>query len=176
MSRVSNLVMRARFGVWSARAGQPIHRAYASRGFRLTAQRGSRFDIGPHTVFERQCSVHLEGQLEIGSECFFNEGLHLVCVEKVTIGNRVRCGERVSIHDENHVFEPWPGGDRAQMTSASVSIGDDVWLGANVTVLPGASIGAGTVVGANSVVRGEIPAGVLAAGIPARVIRALTAG
>lgn len=176
MSRVSNLIMRARFGAWSSRVGWPIRHAYASRGFRLTTKRGSRLNIGPHTLFERQCSVTIEGHLEIGSDCFFNEGLHLVCVKNVSIGNRVRCGERVSIHDENHVFEPWPSGDRAQLTTDPVCIGDDVWLGANVVVLPGASIGAGTVIGANSVVRGEIPPGVLAAGVPARVVRQLTSG
>jgi acetyltransferase-like isoleucine patch superfamily enzyme len=57
--------------------------------------------------------------------------------------------------------------------SLPVTIGDDVWLGANVLVLKGARIGAGSSIAANSVVTGEIPPGVLAGGVPARVIRPL---
>jgi maltose O-acetyltransferase len=57
-----------------------------------------------------------------------------------------------------------------------VTIGDDVWLGGNVVVCPGVTIGNGSVIGAGSVVTKDIPAGVLAAGNPARVIRTLIEG
>lgn len=57
------------------------------------------------------------------------------------------------------------GGDREP-----VRIGDDVWIGARVTILPGADIGNGAVIGAGSVVRGKIPPMVVAAGNPARVV------
>ena len=54
------------------------------------------------------------------------------------------------------------------------TIGNNVWIGANVTVLPGVSIGSDTVIGAGSVVNHDIPSGVIAAGVPCRVIRQIT--
>ena len=55
-----------------------------------------------------------------------------------------------------------------------ITVGNNVWIGANVTVLPGVSIGDDAVIGAGSVVTKNIPSGVLAAGNPCRVIRELT--
>lgn len=55
-----------------------------------------------------------------------------------------------------------------------ITVGDDVWIGANVTVLPGVTIGSNTVIGAGSVVTKDIPSGVIAFGNPCRVIRNIT--
>ncbi len=60
------------------------------------------------------------------------------------------------------------------MTSAPITLEDNVWLGANVTVCGGVKIGAGSIIGAGSVVTKDIPAGVIAAGVPCRVIREIT--
>ena len=57
------------------------------------------------------------------------------------------------------------------MRALPITIGDDVWIAANVVVLPGVTIGRGAVIGAGSVVTKDVPAGVLAAGNPCRVIR-----
>lgn len=87
----------------------------------------------------------------------------------------MRFGERVSIHDSDHEFEPVPisAEMRDASSSSPISIGDRVWIGANSVILRGASIGADSVIAAGSVVRGSIPPGVLAAGVPAKVIRPL---
>ena len=63
---------------------------------------------------------------------------------------------------------------QARAGAEPVVIEDDVWLGARVTVLPGARIGRGSVVGAHAVVRGVIPLAALAVGVPARVVRRLS--
>ena len=55
-----------------------------------------------------------------------------------------------------------------------ITVGDNVWIGANVSVLPGVSIGSDTIIGAGSVVNKDIPDGVIAAGVPCRVIRRIT--
>ena len=55
-----------------------------------------------------------------------------------------------------------------------ITVGDDVWIGANVSVLPGVTIGSNTIIGAGSVVNKDIPGGVVAAGNPCRVIRKIT--
>ena len=60
------------------------------------------------------------------------------------------------------------------MLTAPITVGDDVWIGANVTVLMGVTIGSGSVIGAGSVVTRDIPGGVIAAGSPCRVLREIT--
>ena len=96
--------------------------------------------------------------------------------ERVTIGSDCLIAAGVQIIDANgHELAPANPSDRLTATDKPrpVEIGDAVWIGMNAVVLPGAKIGSGSVIGANSVVSGEIPANVLAAGQPARVIRQL---
>jgi maltose O-acetyltransferase len=71
-----------------------------------------------------------------------------------------------------HPLEPEPRRDKLEGT-APITLGDNVWLGGGVIVLPGVSIGDNTVVGAGAVVSRDLPANVIAAGVPARVTRAL---
>ena len=67
-----------------------------------------------------------------------------------------------------------PSQRNRMLTSAPITLGENVWLGANVTVVGGVSIGDGSVIGAGSVVTKDIPAGVIAAGSPCKVIREIT--
>jgi acetyltransferase-like isoleucine patch superfamily enzyme len=123
-------------------------------------------------------SAYIRAPVRLGTGVFINRWCYLSAFAGIDIGDRVQIGERVSFHDENHIYEPTDRvlGARGTYATAPIRIGDDVWIGANVVVTAGASIGTGTVVGANSVVRGELPDHVLAAGVPARVIRALDRG
>ena len=106
-------------------------------------------------------------ELTIGEGCGFS-GTVIACARRITIGRNVRCGANTLINDTDwHDDDPRTGPD------APVEIGDNVWLGVNVTILKGVTIGAGTLVGAGSLVTKSLPAGVVAAGVPARVIRAI---
>ena len=67
-----------------------------------------------------------------------------------------------------------PGKEQRGWKSLPITVGDNVWIGANVSVLPGVSIGSNTIIGAGSVVNKDIPDGVIAAGVPCRVIRRIT--
>lgn len=87
------------------------------------------------------------------------------------IGDNTFMGNQVMVLTATH--QPLPLELRAEVRTAPVRIGSDVWLASRVMVLPGASIGDGSVVAAGSVVTTNIPAGVLAAGIPAKAIRVL---
>ena len=104
------------------------------------------------------------GRLRVGRGAIVNFGTLLHASLAVTIGDDVTIGPYSIVADTD-----LPGGADAR----PITIGDGAWLAGRVTVRPGARIGAGTVVAAGSVVEGELPAGVLAGGIPARVLRPL---
>lgn len=105
-------------------------------------------------------------RLELGGGSFLNAGCLVFAATSVTLGERCNVAWGVTIMDTDfHVADP----DRPRM--APVHIGDDVWLGADVLVLQGSTIGSGSVVGARSVVRGRVPERSLAVGQPAEVVR-----
>ena len=111
-------------------------------------------------------------QTFVGARCFANWGLISLDVAIVTIGDDVQLGPNVQLLTATHPLEPGPR--RAQWEAAEpIAIGDNVWLGGGVIVCPGVTIGADTVVGAGAVVVRDLPAGVVAVGSPARVLRAL---
>jgi acetyltransferase-like isoleucine patch superfamily enzyme len=120
-------------------------------------------------------TLAVEGELTLGDDVFLGRGTHITCFHRVAIGSGTRFGERVSVHDENHVMEPLADREarRTAYEVAPVTIGERVWLAANVVVLAGVTIGDDTVVAAGSVVVRDLPAGVLAAGVPAAVLRPL---
>lgn len=110
--------------------------------------------------------------LEIGARTLVNYGTSIAAHERVSIGARCLIGTHVNIFDNDfHRLEP----ERRFETPPSrpVVLEDDVWLGARVIVLPGVTIGAGSCIGAGSVVNADVPPRSLAAGVPARVIRTL---
>ena len=103
-------------------------------------------------------------RLEMGDQVVINFGTVLAARSHVRLGDRVSVGPYCVVAD----FELPQGGE-----ARPIELGDGVWLAGRVTVLPGTKIGAGSVITAGSVVSGEIPAGVVAGGVPARVLRRL---
>jgi acetyltransferase-like isoleucine patch superfamily enzyme len=114
-------------------------------------------------------TVRKNAALIVGDDVYMNSGVTIEACHEVRIGNRVLMAPLVSIIDDNR-HETEPG---SILYKGPVVIGDNVWLARNVAVIPGASIGDGCVVAANSVVSTDIPPNSLAAGAPARVIRKL---
>jgi acetyltransferase-like isoleucine patch superfamily enzyme len=111
-----------------------------------------------------------QGRIEIEDGVYINYGTLVSAQERVRIGANVMVGNYSIIADTDipGIAEP-PGAP--VMKARPVEIGEGAWLAARVTVLPGARIGAGAVIAAGSVVAGEIPAGAVAGGIPARVLK-----
>jgi maltose O-acetyltransferase len=108
----------------------------------------------------------------IGARTFVNFGLVALDVAPITVGDDVQIGPRVQLLTPTHPLEPEPR--RAKWEAAKpVTIGDNVWLGGGVIVCPGVTVGRDTVVGAGAVVTRDLPAGVLAVGNPARIVRPL---
>jgi acetyltransferase-like isoleucine patch superfamily enzyme/coenzyme F420-reducing hydrogenase beta subunit len=107
------------------------------------------------------------GKLVIGDGAC-NVGLTVMCAKEITVGNGVRIGRNVSIRDWNgpHVII-----DDTYVNHAPVKIEDHVWLCTGCTILPGVTIGKGSVVGAGAIVTKDVPPKSFVAGIPAKVVK-----
>lgn len=110
--------------------------------------------------------------IELGAGTKINFDCMLLDCAPIVLGEDVMLGPRCQLFTANHPYEPQLR--RALWEYARpITLGDRVWLGGGVTVLPGVTIGEDTVVGAGSVVTTSLPAGVLAVGNPARIVREL---
>lgn len=109
-----------------------------------------------------------EAEIVIGNDCGFS-GTVVAAALSIRIGNNVRCGANTLITDTD-----WHTDDPRTSPNAPVCIHNNVWLGYNVKVLKGVTIGENSLIGACSVVTKNIPANVIAAGNPCRVIRAIS--
>lgn len=174
---------------WYQRAKLPwnrlaLHRELARRrafakgplnGEVLELLREGRLEIGEGTLLEP--NVWLTGgevgRIRIGEGVFLNQGVMVAAVDLVEIGDHCMAANGCMITDGNHRFDDptkpvtWQGFD----SKGPTRLGDNVWLGANVVVTSGVTIGDRCVVGSNSVVTRDLPPGSIAAGSPAVVIR-----
>lgn len=110
--------------------------------------------------------------ISIGPRTFVNYNLTALDVAAITIGADCQIGPNVQLLTPTHPIEPGPRRDKLE-AALPITIGDNVWLGGGVIVCPGVSIGDDSVIGAGSVVTRDIPAGVVAVGNPARVLRSI---
>jgi acetyltransferase-like isoleucine patch superfamily enzyme len=113
-------------------------------------------------------------KLSIGPGTYINRRTFLDAVDSLFIGQNVAIGPNCYITDHDHGTDLSKLTLHQAMVSAATRIGDGVWIGASVTVLKGVTIGDRTIIGAGSVVTKSLPADVIAAGVPARVIRLRT--
>jgi acetyltransferase-like isoleucine patch superfamily enzyme len=108
----------------------------------------------------------------VGDRCVIGRGSHIIGHFSIEIGDEVQTGPYVYITDQNHAYEdPDVPIGRQWPVDRPVSIGSGAWLGTGVVVLPGSSVGRNTVIGAGSVVTGEIPDHCVAVGVPAKVVK-----
>lgn len=130
-------------------------------------------EVGDAVWVEPPLHVAYGVHTRVGSPVYANAGLQLIDDSPVVIGNRVMFGPRVMISTAGHPIHP-EARDHGQQFSAPVVIEDDVWIGGNVTILPGVTIGRGSVIAAGAVVNASVPPMVVAGGVPARVLREIT--
>ncbi|WP_083631454.1 acyltransferase [Labilibacter marinus] len=146
----------------------------------------SRIELGGSTRFASSSKYNLAGiyrkttistlrkgaVLKIGKNCGLS-GTVIGAANNIDIGDNVLCGANVFISDFDwHNIHPQKRRIPCN-SSAPVQIGNNVWLGLNSSVLKGVRIGENTIIGANSVVTKDIPANVIAAGNPCKVIKQL---
>lgn len=116
--------------------------------------------------------VDYGGNITIGARTFVNYNLTALDVAAITIGEDCQIGPGVQLLTPTHPLEPRPRRDKLE-AAKPITIGDNVWLGGGVIVLPGVTIGDDSVIGAGAVVTKDVPAGVVAVGNPARPVRTL---
>jgi maltose O-acetyltransferase len=127
-------------------------------------------EVGEGTEIRPPFHVDYGANLRIGARCFANFGFTALDVAPIVVGDDVQIGPYVQLLTPTHPVEPQLRRDKWE-AAEPITIGDNVWLGGGVIVLPGVSIGANTVVGAGAVVSRDLPADVVAVGNPARVLR-----
>ena len=110
--------------------------------------------------------------ISLGKKCFFNFNCVVLDVCQVTIGDHTIFGPAAQIYTATHPIDAVAR--RSQEFGKPISIGSDVWVGGGAIICPGVKIGDGSIIGAGSIVTRDVPAGVVVAGNPARVIRSIT--
>jgi acetyltransferase-like isoleucine patch superfamily enzyme len=169
-------VLRARYYLRSALTLGPRVRVWG----RPRVSNCGKLYIGDRVRFSSVVStlelgVDRDGTLEIGDRVLINHGCSIGATKLVRIGDRCNIGSQVILMDSSfHDLDP--ARRDQQPAPAPVILESNVWLAARVIVLPGVTIGENSVVGAGSVVTRDIPPNVLAAGMPAKVIRSLHVG
>lgn len=118
--------------------------------------------------------------ITIGNNCWFGERNHLTAIEGINIGNNLLTGSNVLISDNSHGNTTFKMMNhhpkfRPLVSKGKITIGDNVWIGNNVCVLAGVSIGNGSIIAANSVVTKDVPPYCVAAGVPAIIIKQISA-
>jgi acetyltransferase-like isoleucine patch superfamily enzyme len=173
--RNRRLLRRARLNRHAARGGFFIR--YPVEGELLEALDEGRLTIGEGTLLEPGCWLTLapQARIAIGEGCFLNRNTMLAAHEKIEIGDHTMFANGCFVGDADHRFDDpdtpitWQG----FVSRGRVKIGSNCWFGANCVVTSGVEVGERCVIGANSVVTRDLPAGTIAAGAPAKVIKAI---
>ena len=128
--------------------------------------------VGKNVFIEPDFICELGNNISIGDDVFINFGCIIFDMGEVTIGDHVMFGPRVGLYTTNHAFDPE---ERvANLTvSRPIRIGNRVWVAADVKIVQGVTVGDDSIIGTGSVVTRDIPAGVVAAGNPCRVLRTI---
>jgi acetyltransferase-like isoleucine patch superfamily enzyme len=179
ISRAFALFRRLSWQLRSARIRAVLRFAYPGiachrsvqfgRGVTIRTFDGGRIVFGEGvTVLEHaQVQADRGGLLTLGKNCLIGRGAVVICTEAIEIGAGTMTAEHVTIRDQDHVHTGDAPLEAQGTASAPIKIGDNVWLGAKVTVTKGVEIAARAVVGANAVVTERGVYG----GAPAKLIR-----
>jgi len=114
--------------------------------------------VGSNVICRNFENFHVSsGKLILNDGVFINNSCSFNCMERIEIGNGTMMGEGVRFYDHDHVYtaekiEKW------QWTTAPIRVGRDCWIGSNVTILKGVTIGDDTVIGAGCLIRNDVPA------------------
>lgn len=129
--------------------------------------------IGNDVHFEPTFRCEFGYNISIGNHFYANFDCIMLDGGGIEIGDNVLFGPRVGIYTSNHAMDAWERANGA-CYAKSVKIGNNVWVGAGVNINQGVTIGDNSIIGSGSVITKNIPANVVAAGVPCKVIRKIT--
>lgn len=136
---------------------------------------GNRIHFGKNTTFRNHFHMMVEGDghIAVGDNCFFNNGCSVNSLVEVTIGDGTIFGENSHVYDHNHKFRSTEDSIKSQgYAVAPVHIGKHVWIGTNVVILKGVTIGDNAVIGAGCVIEEDVPAdSIVTMGSELKVVR-----
>ena len=122
--------------------------------FSIATKKGTRIIIGKGFRTRNNISLRIynKGLLSIGNNCFMNDSCSINCQKKVVIGDNVIFGQNVMIFDHDHDYK----NDINNFVRKDVTIGNNVWIGANSIILKGVHIGNNVVIAAGTIVRENV--------------------
>jgi acetyltransferase-like isoleucine patch superfamily enzyme len=139
----------------------------------VEVRQGVHLDIGSNVIIGPGAVFYGDGLISLGNNVQILDDFMVFASKSagVSIGDNTLIGPRCYVNDSDH--EKALGSDIISqgIVSSPISIGKGCWIGANVTILRGAIIHDGAVIGAGAVVKGEIPANAIAVGVPAKVVK-----
>ncbi|MEI9896661.1 MAG: acyltransferase [Chthoniobacter sp.] len=169
---LEGLASRARIAFYRA-SGMHIHGHVSLRAIEvrqraqcITLENGAALDRGVVLL-----ATSDRARIVIGPRTYINRHTMIDADELIEIGERAMIGPFCYLTDHDHAVRAGTDPAEGPLVTAPTRLGARCWIGAHVTILKGVSIGEGTVVGAGSVVTKSLPAGVIAVGNPAKVLR-----
>ena len=162
---------------WYVRVLAPFYQqrgrhSFIHRSVRMDTPPYRKFVLGSYSVIESfSCINNAVGDVVIGSHTRI--GIGNVIIGPVTIGSHVNLAQHITVTALNHNFSTSGMIDTQGVSTAPVTISDDVWIGAGAVILPGVTIGEHVVVAAGSVVTKDVLSHSVVAGVPAKVIKSI---
>ena len=159
-SNPDKLVSRVRDYLNAVRVGINLQEKIIQDGTWNVFQINNKADliVGSNVICRNFENFHVSsGKLILHDGVFVNNSCSFNCMERIEVGNGTMMGEGVRFYDHDHVYtaekiEKW------QWTTAPIRVGRDCWIGSNVTILKGVTIGDNTIIGAGCLIRNDIPA------------------
>lgn len=171
---VSTLYCRVRYFFVFEKVGKKLS---IKKHFRVNPMLGYnsnlfKITLGYHVNIERNVTMQGSGHLKIGDWVSIGEQTIIGCSSEIEIGFATIIASNVSIRDTDHKFDNLNETISSQgITTEKVTIGEDVWIGANAVITKGVTIGKGSIIAAGAVVTKDVPPYSIYGGVPAKLIK-----
>ena len=123
--------------------------------FKIAIKKKSKLKIGKGLRIRNNVTFRIydSGLVKIGDNCFFNDNCSLNCQEEIVFGDNVICVQNVMFFDHDHDYK----NDMNKFIKKKITIGNNVWIGANCIILKGVTIGDNVVIAAGSIIKNDVP-------------------
>ncbi len=173
-----NTILKQFYGYFRLLPLRLKYRKYANFGiiqrrieknFDVVINDGGKLTFGINNNIRKYAHLRIThgGICNIGNNNFFNYNVSITALHSITIGHNCKFANNVVLVDHDHDYSNGNVG----FVSEPITIGNNVWIGANVVILKGVSIGDNAVIAAGAVVNKDVPAGAVAGGVPAKILK-----